>query len=82
MRYHRKPGGYVIIDGEKFLIKAGVRVLSGYSAHADQAGLLEWVEKMDKKPSLIKLVHGESRARRVLSEILEGRGFQVAKLRD
>ena len=79
IRYHKKPGGYVIIDGEKFLIKAGVQVLSGYSAHADQAGLLEWVEKMEKKPGLIKLVHGETHARRVLGEILERKGYQVEK---
>ena len=59
------------------MIKVGVRVLSGYSAHADQAGLLEWVAKMEKKPGLIKLVHGESRARRVLGELLERKGYQV-----
>ena len=66
MRYSQKPGGYVVLDGEKFDIKARVHTLSGYSAHADQKGLIEWVASMPEKPGRIKLVHGENRAQEAL----------------
>ena len=46
-------------NGEKFNIEAKVHTLSGYSAHADQKGLIEWVASMPVKPGRIKLVHGE-----------------------
>jgi metallo-beta-lactamase family protein len=46
LKYSKRPGGYVVLDGEKFDIKAKVHQLTGYSAHADQKGLLEWVASM------------------------------------
>jgi metallo-beta-lactamase family protein len=54
-----------------------VRTLTGYSAHADQAGLLAWVEAMKQRPGRIKLVHGEKKAQQSLAEVLEDRGFRV-----
>jgi metallo-beta-lactamase family protein len=66
MRYSKRPGGYVVLDGEKFDIKARVHALSGYSARADQKELLAWVASMPEKAGRIKLVHGEPRAQRAL----------------
>ena len=54
------------MDGEKFNIEAKVHTLSGYSAHADQKGLIEWVESMPERPGRIKLVHGGAWAQRAL----------------
>ena len=70
MRYSKRPDGYVVLDGEKFDIKARVHALSGYSAHADQKELLAWVASMPEKPGRIKLVHGEARAQKALGEEL------------
>ena len=70
LKYSKRPGGYVMLDGEKFDIKAKVHQLTGYSAHADQKGLLEWVESMPEKPGRIKLVHGEAGAQKALGEEL------------
>ena len=39
---------------------AGVYTLSGYSAHTDQAGLLQFIKRMRKKPKEIRIVHGEN----------------------
>jgi len=64
----------VVLDGEKFDIKARVHTLSGYSAHADQKGLIEWVASMSEKPGEIKLVHGEPGAQRALYKAI----WQVA----
>ena len=66
LRYSGRPGGYVILDGEKFDINASVYNLTGYSAHADQRGLIEWVMAMSEKPGKIKLVHGDAGAREAL----------------
>jgi metallo-beta-lactamase family protein len=49
-----------------------VHQLTGYSAHADQKGLLEWVEAMPEKPGRIKLVHGEIKAQKALEKKIEG----------
>jgi len=68
VQYSQKPGGYVVLDGERFDIKARVHVLSGYSAHADQKGLIEWVASMPEKPGRIKLVHGEAGAQKELEK--------------
>ena len=76
-RYARKPGGYVVLDGEKVEIKANIHVLTGYSAHADQNGLVEWVQAMPQKPAAIKLVHGETNARRALAGVLKEKGYEV-----
>ncbi|MBL0713741.1 MAG: MBL fold metallo-hydrolase, partial [Desulfosarcina sp.] len=76
-KYGKKPGGYVDLDGERKTIKAGVHTLSGYSAHADQKGLVDWIESMPEKPAAIKLVHGESKARVALATALESRGYSA-----
>ncbi|BBO72947.1 MBL fold hydrolase [Desulfosarcina widdelii] len=72
-----KPGGYVYLDGERKTIRADVHTLSGYSAHADQKGLVDWITSMPEKPGAIKLVHGEGGARRALAEVLEKQGYTV-----
>ena len=36
--------GYVFIDGKRIDLKAKVHTISGYSAHADQKGLINFVK--------------------------------------
>ncbi|MCD6185089.1 MAG: MBL fold metallo-hydrolase [Deltaproteobacteria bacterium] len=76
-KYCKYPGGYVYLDGEKKFIKATVHTLSGYSAHADQNGLVSWVESIAEKPHAIKLVHGETKARTALASVLKNKGYNV-----
>ncbi|NDY71207.1 MBL fold metallo-hydrolase [Desulfobacter hydrogenophilus] len=61
--------GRRILEG-KTKVAAGVHVLSGYLAHADQAGLVNWVKSMPEPPGKIKLVHGEPRAQKALAKAL------------
>jgi metallo-beta-lactamase family protein len=70
VRYSKRAGGYVMIEGEKLFIRAKVHVLTGYSAHADQKGLVEWVGGMSGKAGEIRLVHGGREAKGVLRRIL------------
>jgi metallo-beta-lactamase family protein len=69
--------GYVTLDGEKHRVRAGVHTLEGYSAHADQKELIEWVKCMPKKPRAIKLVHGEISAQKALAHELSREGYRV-----
>ncbi|WP_426416861.1 MBL fold metallo-hydrolase RNA specificity domain-containing protein [Aestuariirhabdus sp. LZHN29] len=61
-RYGPK-GGYVMLDGERVTIKAEVTTLSGYSAHADQANLVNFIQRMRKRPREVRLVHGDAGAK-------------------
>jgi len=70
IKYSKMPDGYVVLEGEKFYIKSKVYQITGYSAHADQKELLEWVGSMPEKPGEIKLVHGEPRTQDVLEKKL------------
>ena len=59
-------GGYVYLDGERIDIRAGVHTISGYSAHADQKDLVNFVKRMRHKPSEIRIIHGDDEAKQAL----------------
>ncbi|MBG9990008.1 MBL fold metallo-hydrolase RNA specificity domain-containing protein [Pseudoalteromonas sp. NZS37] len=59
--------GYVFINDARITINAKVHTISGYSAHADQNGLIKFVTGMHKKPSHIKIVHGDDDAKSALA---------------
>ncbi|SEA45400.1 metallo-beta-lactamase family protein [Desulfuromusa kysingii] len=63
--------GYVILDSQRYDIAAGVYTMSGYSAHADQRNLINFVKRMRHKPEKIYLVHGDSDAKQKLKEQLQ-----------
>lgn len=65
-------GGFVEMEGERCIIRAGVSTLGGYSAHADQQDLLNFVSGMAHWPEQICLVHGDIEAKRVLAKKLLG----------
>ena len=66
-------GGYVDLDGERIDIQAGITSIGGYSAHADQQGLVEFVTDMQQWPTEIRVVHGEQRAKEALADVLKAR---------
>ena len=59
--------GYVVLDGERITINAGIHVMSGYSAHADQGNLLRFIKGIRKGPRQIRIVHGEAEAKAVFA---------------
>ncbi len=63
-------GGYVYLDNERIDIKAGVHTISGYSAHADQGNLVNFVKRIYRKPSEIRIVHGDDEAKAELAKKL------------
>jgi metallo-beta-lactamase family protein len=61
-------GGYVYINELKIDIKATIHTISGYSAHADQHNLINFVKRMHHKPSHIRIVHGDEEAKQALAQ--------------
>ncbi len=64
-------GGYVVLDGRKYVINAKICTLSGYSAHADQKNLVNFVRRIHVGPQEIRLVHGDPEAKAALAEQLD-----------
>lgn len=64
-------GGFVDLDGERCEIRAGIHAVSGYSAHADQAGLVRFVTGMRRWPREVRLIHGDDDARMALRKAIE-----------
>lgn len=60
--------GWVEIDGQRYDIRAEVATIGGYSAHADQKDLVNFVKRMRRWPRQIRIVHGEDDAREALRE--------------
>ena len=75
-------GGYVDLDGERIDIHAGIASISGYSAHADQKGLVEFVTGMQQWPTEIRIVHGEQKAKQVLAAQLHKQYERLNRLLD
>lgn len=61
----------VRIFGEEIGVRSKIYSIEGFSGHADQRGLLDWVGSFRKKPKKIFLVHGEAAALKELSGLIE-----------
>jgi len=67
----------VRIMGQMRKRRARIRRINGFSAHADQPGLLRWLGDLRKPPRKLFLTHGEAEAIQVLSEkIQQARGWR------
>jgi metallo-beta-lactamase family protein len=66
--------GRILVDGakdirlfgEEVIVKAKIETLNGFSAHADQGELVDWLLQVKGKPRVM-LVHGELSALDILS---------------
>ena len=78
---YQAPGtlGYSIVNGakkvkifgEEIAVNARIEYIEGYSGHADQEGLMNFIYSFIKKPKHIFLVHGEPESQDVLEEKIE-----------
>ena len=53
----------VKLFGEPIMVGAEIHNLEGFSGHADQKGLLDWLGGFQKEPKHIFLVHGETQSK-------------------
>ncbi|PHR65491.1 MAG: MBL fold hydrolase [Idiomarina sp.] len=68
-------GGYVVLDNTRYDIRARVHTLGGYSAHADQRELLEFLQTTVAPVRDVRLVHGETGAKTELSLAIKRSGL-------
>lgn len=77
--------GRILLDGEKqvrlfgedIIVRAEIEVLKGTSGHADQNGLIAWLQAFDSKPKTVFLNHGTEESIAALSGELKDRGYAV-----
>lgn len=62
----------ITLFGEPIRVAAKIHTVGGLSAHADQAGLLDWASGFSPTPRFI-LVHGEEGPQRTLADLLSRR---------
>lgn len=72
-------GGWVMLGGQRIDIRASVISLGGYSAHADQSQLLNFIKRMRHPPSHIRLVHGDPDVQAIFKARLEQWAKQVGR---
>ncbi|MNP03036.1 Ribonuclease [compost metagenome] len=60
----------VKIFGEEIAVNAEIQYLDAFSGHADKNGLLNWIEKIEKKPKNIFIVHGEIIAQQAFKQTI------------
>ncbi len=76
-QYISRGSDWVRLDGRRYDVAAEIHRLYGYSAHGDQADLIEFVRGMSEPPKEIRLVHGEYQPKRTFAEKLTQLGFDV-----
>tara|TARA_B100000678_G_scaffold288980_1_gene298544 strand:+ start:387 stop:1808 length:1422 start_codon:yes stop_codon:yes gene_type:complete len=66
-----KRGSEVVVDGERMAVNAYVKRISGFSAHADQQDLVQFVCCTQNRIGEVRLVHGSSAAQKSLRKHLK-----------
>ena len=61
----------VKIFGESIQINAEIHSIEGFSGHADQTGLLNWLKGFNKFPEKIFIVHGEDDSRDGFKKLID-----------
>jgi len=72
----------VRIDQKEYPVRAKTHTLSGYSAHADQLDLIQFIQGIPKPPKEIRLVHGEEHAKEALQKKLTELGYNSHYFKD
>jgi metallo-beta-lactamase family protein len=65
----------VKIFGEEIHVNATVEQIEGFSGHADQAGLLEWIGHFPTAVERVFVMHGEESVCAVFASELKKRGY-------
>ena len=61
----------VKIMGKEINVRASVHTIGGLSAHADQAGLLQWLRGFEKPPEKTFVIHGEPNAANNFAKVIQ-----------
>lgn len=61
----------VRIHGEEVAVEAQIEQISGYSGHADQKGLLDWMSSIQELGGNVFVVHGEPESAEGFAELIK-----------
>lgn len=64
------------IYGEEYEVRATIEEIGGYSAHADEREILDFIEAIPEKPESVFVVHGEIAASNAIASALTRSGFK------
>ncbi len=67
----------VTLFGEEISVNAEIATLQGTSGHADQAGLVKWLQGFREKPGRVFINHGEEDACEDFKSLLVGMGYDA-----
>ncbi len=67
--------GTVWINKKEYKVKAKIHKINGYSAHADQNDLINFVKNLKQSPDTVFITHGEDPSRETLKEKLTENGI-------
>jgi metallo-beta-lactamase family protein len=67
----------VIIHGQRIPVRAEIRTVSGFSAHADWQETLRWMDGFEAPPRQTLLVHGEPKALEGLQSRVRAKGWNT-----
>lgn len=59
--------------GEVIPVRAKIKLLDGFSAHADQEEIMRWLATFQKPPRMTYIVHGEAPAASALRDLIQER---------
>ena len=59
--------------GQMVPVRAKIKTIDGFSAHADQAEILRWLQGFERPPKRTYVVHGEPKAAETLAEMMRAR---------
>ena len=75
--------GRALVDGartfhlgnDEIIVNAAIHTLGGFSAHASQSQLIDWVSHFKQPRPSLYLIHGEEGAKKVLADRLSDEGW-------
>ena len=67
----------VRLFGEDIVVKAEIASLKGTSGHADQQGLIDWLEGFVDKPQLVFINHGADESVTAFQKLLKEKGYET-----
>lgn len=69
----------VEVLGENIVVRAGIHTLGGFSAHADQRELLDWLAQFKNSPEIF-IVHGEEQSSLAFQSAIKARFAYVTHI--
>ena len=71
---HLQQGrGEVKMFGQMIPVRAKIRTIDGFSAHADQSEILRWLQGFERPPRRSFVIHGEAQPANTLAQVIRER---------